>query len=170
MRELIHCHPPPPHAPSFPAFVNKLPDYPGPRSDSFGNFWDKLAFALESACFYEFNVSQGFQNQKLFQRKPIPWSHGLINYTDTNAKYRHLKKFAYKGTSRQVFVCLISPPYTLFTYMYLFTQGSWVRENFRGTTVYKDGSKIPTWLNILFVQSIDSYKHLPQSLFTGQFF
>ncbi len=30
--------------------------------------------------------------------------HGLINYIDTKAKCRHLKKFICKGTLRQVFV------------------------------------------------------------------
>jgi hypothetical protein len=41
---------------------------------------------------------------------PIPSSlsshHGLINYIDTKAKFRHLQKFTCKGTLRQVFICL----------------------------------------------------------------
>jgi hypothetical protein len=32
-----------------------------------------------------------------------PW-HGLINYVDTKAKCRHLKKLTCKGTLRQVFI------------------------------------------------------------------
>jgi hypothetical protein len=47
----------------------------------------------------------------------------LINYVDTKAKCRHIKKFTYKGTSRQVFICLRLPstpitphgPHTLYT-------------------------------------------------------
>ncbi len=35
--------------------------------------------------------------------------YGLINYTDTKAKFRHLK-FTCKGTLRQVFICLRTPP------------------------------------------------------------
>jgi hypothetical protein len=31
--------------------------------------------------------------------------HELINYIDTKAKCRHLKKLTCKGTLRQVFVC-----------------------------------------------------------------
>ncbi len=34
--------------------------------------------------------------------------HGLINYTDTKAKCRHLKKVTCKGTLRQVFVSGLS--------------------------------------------------------------
>jgi hypothetical protein len=30
--------------------------------------------------------------------------HGLINYKDTKAKCRHLKKWTYTGTSRKVFI------------------------------------------------------------------
>ncbi len=30
--------------------------------------------------------------------------HGLINFIDTKAKCRHLKKFTCKGTLRQVFI------------------------------------------------------------------
>jgi hypothetical protein len=43
---------------------------------------------------------------------PWPWAgfewqgHGLINYTDTKAKCRHLNKLICKGTLRQVFICL----------------------------------------------------------------
>ncbi len=36
--------------------------------------------------------------------------HGLINYIDTKAKCRRLKKFTCKGTLRQVLICLIPPP------------------------------------------------------------
>ncbi len=55
----------------------------------------------------------------------IPISHGQINYIGTKAKCRHLKKLTSKGTLRQMFTCLsyTSPRYTLYKYMYLFTQG-----------------------------------------------
>jgi hypothetical protein len=48
--------------------------------------------------------------------------HGLIGYTNSKAKCRHLKIFACKGTLRQVFICLrpkthTPPPYTLNTCM-----------------------------------------------------
>ncbi len=36
--------------------------------------------------------------------------HWLINYIDTKAKCRHLKKFTFRGTFRQVFICLRPPP------------------------------------------------------------
>ncbi len=36
--------------------------------------------------------------------------HGLINFIDTKAKCRHLKKFTCIGTLGQVFVCLRPPP------------------------------------------------------------
>ncbi len=34
---------------------------------------------------------------------------GLLNYIDTKAKCRHIKKFTCKGTLRQVFICLRPP-------------------------------------------------------------
>ncbi len=36
--------------------------------------------------------------------------HGPINYIDTKAKCRHIKKLTCKGTLRQVFICLRPPP------------------------------------------------------------
>jgi hypothetical protein len=72
--------------------------------------------------------------------------HGLINYKDSKAKCRHLKKLTCKGTLRQVFICLrpppllrhhTPPPYTLYTcilYTYSHREGE----------VHKAGSKIPT--------------------------
>jgi hypothetical protein len=58
----------------------------------------------------------------------LTWvSQGLINYIDTKAKCRQLKKLTCKGTLRQVFICLRPasllrphgpyrpPPYTLYT-------------------------------------------------------
>jgi hypothetical protein len=57
--------------------------------------------------------------------------HGLINYIESNAKCRHLKKYTCKGTTRQVFTCL--------------------REGERATqesTDLKAELKIPTWLTV----------------------
>ncbi len=48
-----------------------------------------------------------FVIKMLLPRAPPPpvWlSHGLNNYTVTEAKFRHLKKLTCKGTSRQVFI------------------------------------------------------------------
>jgi hypothetical protein len=38
--------------------------------------------------------------------KVVAPGHGLINYIDTKAKCRHLKKISSDGTLRQVFICL----------------------------------------------------------------
>jgi hypothetical protein len=40
--------------------------------------------------------------------------HGLINYIDTKAKCRHLKKLTCKGTLRHVFICLRPLPFQVF--------------------------------------------------------
>jgi hypothetical protein len=63
-----------------------------------------------------------------------------------NAKCRHLKKFTCKG---QVFICMrrrtpYPPPLTHCIRVYK----SWTREKIWGATVYKAGSKIPTWLTV----------------------
>ncbi len=102
------------------------------------------------------------------------WQHGLINYTDTKAKYRHIQKLTCKGTLRQVFICLRTrTPYTTprthcIQYTYSHSEGgggdSWTREKVRGATVHKAGSKYQH------LQFINSDKHLPQSPFTSQFF
>jgi hypothetical protein len=38
----------------------------------------------------------------------------LINYIDTKAKCLHINKLAYKGTLRQLFICLMPPPLLCF--------------------------------------------------------
>ncbi len=53
-------------------------------------------------------------------------THGPINYIDSRhqSKKCRLKNWPVKGLcGRCLSVCPISPPYILFTYMYLFTQG-----------------------------------------------
>jgi hypothetical protein len=42
--------------------------------------------------------------QKILPLPVVLSSHGLINYIDTKAKCRHLKKLTCKGTLRQVFI------------------------------------------------------------------
>ncbi len=107
-------------------------------------------------------------------------NHGLINYIDTKAKFRHLKKLTCKGTLRQVFICLRPTPllwpylypctlYTCILYTYLHREGGRVggeltREKVIGATDHKAGSKIQTWLTVSPVyQSINSDKNMPQS-------
>ncbi len=108
-----------------------------------------------------------------------------IRLIEGNAKFCHLKKFTCKGTLRHVLsVWGPEPPppplYTIYVCtVYLFTQGSgdrgtWtVEPKRRGEGQHNSsqsckGSRIPTvWLSL---QSTNSYKHMPQSPFTGQFF
>ncbi len=48
------------------------------------------------------NVAEGFLFRHIARIKGL--EHGLINYVDTKAKCRHLKKLTCKGTLRQVFI------------------------------------------------------------------
>ena len=85
------------------------------------------------------------------------------------------KKIICKGTllseAQNPIPC--SPFLTVHVYtIYLFTQGreagvwSWTREKVRKATVHNFGRKYQhDWLHL---QSINSYKHLPQSPFSGQ--
>jgi hypothetical protein len=50
------------------------------------------------------NVEDKIQNYKRLLRSL------LIEYIDTKAKCRHLKRLTCKGTLRQVFICLRPPP------------------------------------------------------------
>jgi hypothetical protein len=57
---------------------------------------------------------------KVIKTQGLVKTHGLINFIETKAKCRHLKKFTCKGTLRQVFICLrlrtpYSPPPNLHT-------------------------------------------------------
>ncbi len=45
-----------------------------------------------------------------FLRWRSPLTHELINYIDTTAKCRHLKKLTSKGTWRRVFISVYRPP------------------------------------------------------------
>jgi hypothetical protein len=69
-----------------------------------------------------------------------------MNYIDTKAKCRHLTQFTYKDTLRQVFICNISPRYTL-VHAIIHTGGGGgerTREKVRGATAHKAKSKIPS--------------------------
>ncbi len=94
------------------------------------------------------------------------------------------KKLTCKGTLRQVFICLRLrtpyPPPLHIVCMYtvnLFTQGrgrgggkeSWTREKVRGATVHKEGVEHTNMTDWLYLQSINSDKHLSKSPFTGKF-
>jgi len=81
-------------------------------------------------------------------------THGLINYTDTEAKCGHLNKMTSKGTVRKVFICLRPPP---LVGLCLGWSSDFVGSEsgklqivkllqimVRWATVYKAGSKIPT--------------------------
>ncbi len=116
--------------------------------------------------------------------------HGLVNYIDTKAKCRHLKFFSYKEILRQVFICLKPPylsevpsplwphpppPYILYTCMlctYSHREGGRggdePERRLEGQQFTKLGRKYQhDWL---YLQSINSDKHLPQSPCTGNFF
>ncbi len=109
--------------------------------------------------------------------------HWLINYVDTKAKCSHLKKFTSKGILLQVFICLrpgtsIPPPlplcirvYSTVQYAYSHREGGGgvvePKSRLEGQLFTKLGRKCQhDWM---YLQSINSYKHLPQSSFTGQF-
>ncbi len=94
----------------------------------------------------------------------VPAQNGLINYIcrhqSTKAKCRHLKKWPAKGLCGRclsVWPPLPTPlPATHCLYLLSFTvlcyrEGwweSWTSEKVREATVYKAGSKIPTWLTV----------------------
>jgi hypothetical protein len=109
---------------------------------------------------------------------PYRYSHGLINYLEIKAKYRHLRKLTCNRTLRQVFISLrpspllwpLTPPlHTVYldtvTYSHREGGGELTREKVPGATLHKAGSDC-----ISDLQSIDSDKHMPQSPFSGQFF
>jgi hypothetical protein len=49
---------------------------------------------------------EGTLMRKVFRTEDATYSRGKIRLIEGNAKCRHLKKLAFKGTLRQVFVCL----------------------------------------------------------------
>ncbi len=137
--------------------------------------------------------------------------HGLINYIETTAKCRHLKKWTCKGTLRQVFICLRPPPLLGFclgwSSKFVGSESCqiqsvkllqnivskrtqppppppttlsvlWHREGGGGELNQREGYKGQQFTMLgrnyrhdwLYLQSINSDTHLPQSPFTGKFF
>ncbi len=116
-------------------------------------FWEIIGFQISALSTLRaekcrvgifFTVRENSDSRKIPVLEKIPYrkrpgvgpylcqTHDLIHYIDTNAKCRYLKKFTYKGTLRQVFICLRpppllwphTPPHTVFAYtVYLFTRG-----------------------------------------------
>jgi hypothetical protein len=60
--------------------------------------------------FWGFSMEGGGFSSIVIQTFLVAFTHGLINYVDTKAKFRHLKKCSWKGTFQQVFVRLRPPP------------------------------------------------------------
>ncbi len=120
------------------------------------------------------------------QQKSTGANHVLINYIDSIPKCRQLTKLTCKGTLRQVFICLRPPPivltpppshtvYCIRIYSILIHTGKGGRggrdepeRRLEGQQFTKLGRKYQHGL--LYIQSINSEKHLPQSPFTGKFF
>jgi hypothetical protein len=111
--------------------------------------------------------------------------HKKIRFIEGNAKCRHQKKFPCKGTLRQVFICLRPrtpyiytsiplPLHTVRVYSILFTQGRGKEgevepeRRFQRQQFTQLGPKYQhDWL---YLQSVNSDKHLSQSPSTGQIF
>ncbi len=94
--------------------------------------------------------------------------HGLINYIDTKANVKGLCGYLSALPSYDP----IPPLHTLYVHIYLFTQGGGggelTREKVEGQLLAKLSSKYQQ--ELLYHQSINSDKQLPQSPFTYQFF
>ncbi len=65
----------------------------------------KIEVEAHSLAVKEFNLASS---------KQVPYKHRKIRLIEGNAKCRHLKKFTYKGTLRQVLICLWPPPLLVF--------------------------------------------------------
>ncbi len=123
------------------------------------------------------NVTSASRNWLVCRRRKIRLIEG-------SAKCRHLKKITSKGTLRQVFICLrpkipYRPPPPLHAVsvytVYLFTQGRGVggwRVEPEGRLEGQQFTKLVRKYQhgLLYFQSINSDKHLPQRPFTGKFF
>ncbi len=93
-----------------------------------------------------------------------------------DAKCRHIKNWPVKGICGRCLSVLgplpsYDPIHNVYVFtVYLYTQGreNWTREKVKGASVHKAGSKIQhDWL---YLQSMNSDKHLPQSPCTRQIF
>ncbi len=107
------------------------------------------------------------------------WGRRKIRLKECNAKCRHLKKLPVKGLCGRCLTVWGPEPHnaptlhTVHVYtVYLFTKGRGRRvepeRRLEVQTFTKLGRKYQQ--NWLYLQSINSDKHLPQDLFTGQFF
>ncbi len=102
--------------------------------------WLHVNFFIEmEACFCIFDEFMAFSLG--VGVRDLCCMHTMIGLTEGNAKCRHLKKFTYKGTFGQVFICLrpspVPPSPPPFLHVYTCIQE-------RGNIVHKSGSKIPT--------------------------
>jgi hypothetical protein len=77
----------------------------------------------------------------------------LNSYVEGNAKCRHLKKMTYKGTLRQVFICLraktpyTTPLHTVYVHtVYLFTQGGVKGGGELNQREGEKGNRIQSWV------------------------
>ncbi len=129
----------------------------------------KSTSALKNIIWLELRVAK-FTSVSLPLRK--------IRLIESTAKCRHLKNLPVKrlcGSRLSVWGPIPPPPPTLYTVyvhiVYLFTQGRLevgeccTREKYRGATVYKAGSKIPTWLTVSQVYNTPAAKSLYRSIF-----
>jgi hypothetical protein len=93
----------------------------------------------------------------------LPLPHGLINYKDTNAKCRHLKKFTCKGILRQGLAESV-PRLNKRLQIRALATGSLLPFSSVNATKVLNATK---WM---YLQSIKSVKHMSLSPLTGQFF
>ncbi len=146
----------------------------------------KIAFShcftvYESEWQASFCVSTGFLTSACIRS----WTYYLYRHQSKRSSY---KKFIWKGTLRQVFICLrppflqwpLTPPplhivYVFTVYLFLHREGGEGGEEMNeperrleGQLFTKLGRKYKH--DLLYLQSIYSDKHQPQSPFTGQFF
>ncbi len=89
----------------------------------------------------------------------MQYTYRKIRLIEGNAKCRHLKKMACKGTCDRCFSVWGTESLPILTHQYTIyfshrEGGGWTREKVRGAAVQKAGSKISTWLTVSPV-----YKH-----------
>jgi hypothetical protein len=124
--------------------------------------------SLKETNFYKFRRNYGIRVGEGLSRREKRLIEG-------NTNGRHLKKLTCKGALRQVFEPSIpSPLHTVYMYtVNLFTQGRGggrvePERRLEGQQFTKVGQKYQH--DLMYLQSINNDKHLPQSPFTGQVF
>jgi hypothetical protein len=126
------------------------------------NRYTEMSQLLKLFCFMSCQQAHVSRAKLLYQEKG-GGEHGLINYTDTKAKCRHLKNITSYGLCGRCssvwgplpsYELIPTPLHTVYVYtVYLFTQ-RWgggrelTRENVWGATFHKAWSKISTWLTV----------------------